>query len=231
MSLISDVINGAFEDLGVTRPGETITAALQASAFLVLQQRWALNSLERAFVNTIKHQSLTVVAGTSLYTFGTGGTLVATATPIRITGWASVSGAFRNGGRPVSHEEFALKVKDPIGGASVLITDLAADNAYPSINIRVFPVPAAGPGALILDYWTVLTAFAAVGDSLTGLAPGYEEFLRSDLAMGLYARYARQGAQSMQALAANAANAKGTIMALGASILGLVQAPPQGQGG
>lgn len=231
MSLVSDIINEAFEDLGVIRPGETITSALQASAFLVLQQRWALNSLERAFVNTIKHQTLTVTAGTSLYTFGTGGTLVATATPIRITGWASVSGAFRNGGRPVSHEEFALKVKDPIGGASVLITDLAADNAYPSINVRVFPVPASSPGSLILDYWTVLTAFAAVSDSLAGLAPGYEEFLHNDLAIGLYPRYARAGAQSLQALVANASNAKGTIMALNASILGLQQAPAQGEGG
>lgn len=234
MSTIANVIAGAFEDLGVIRPGESISGlAIETSAFLTLQERWALASLDRAFVNTIKHQTLTLTAGTSLYTFGTGGTLVATATPIRVTGWAQVLGNIRRGGVPISHEEFAATFKDELGSTSQFVSHLAADNAYPSINIRVGPVPAASPASLILDYWSQMAQFAAVSDSLASLAPGYEVYLRNDLAIGLYPAYKRENSKSLEVLGTNAQNAKQTIMALNASILGLRQAPApqQGQGG
>lgn len=222
--LVSDIINQAFEALGVIRPGEAVTTAIQTSAFLVLGERWALAQLDRAMSNQVFHQSFTLTAGTSIYTVGTGGSLVSTANPIRITGWASVSGNFRNGGSPMSFEEFAAKIKDPLGASTVLVQELAADNAAPPINIRVFPTPAASPGALILDYFGQMTQFATVGDTLS-FAPGYNEFLRTDLAMALYPQYARATALTMQALAQNLANAKNTIRALNAEILGLVQAP------
>lgn len=106
MSLVSDIINQAFEDLGVIRPGESISGSLQASAFLVLQQRWALNCLEKTFSTQWYHQTFVLTAGQSTYTVGMGGSLVATANPIQIVSWRSVSGGFESSGAVISFDEF-----------------------------------------------------------------------------------------------------------------------------
>lgn len=226
-TLVSDIINQAFEDLGVVRPGETITGALQSSAFLVLQQRWALNCLEKTFSTQWYHQTFTLVAGTSVYTVGaSGGSLTSTVNPIQIVGWRSVSGNFESAGPVISFEEFEAKWQNAFAESAVLAKVLASDGGYPLKTIRVAPVPATAPGSLILDYFGAMTQFAAVGDSLA-FAPGYEDFLHNDLAIALYPRYARAGAQSLQALAANRQNALNIITALNARIQGMVPAPPQ----
>lgn len=226
MSLVSDIINQIFESLGVIRPGETITGALQASAFLVLQQRWAAVTLDRVFSNAVYHQQFPLTAGVTAYTVGTAGSLVATANPIAITAWQSISGNFKSGGSVVSFEEFDAKVSDPLGASSVLAQLVAADQAWPSKNIRVFPTPAAGPGNLVLEYTGQMTQLAAVTDALT-FAPGYDHFLHWDGAVVMYPRYARTGAMSLQSLMKNAEDARNFIMSNNARILGLVPAPAQ----
>lgn len=228
-TLVSDVINEAFESLGVIRPGETITGNLQASAFLALQQWWEGVTVDRVFSNAVYHQQFSLAAGTTAYTVGTGGSLVATANPIAITAFTSISGNFRSGGVVISFEEFDAKVTDPLAASSVLAQVVAADQAWPSKNIRVFPTPATSPGALILEYTALMTQFAAVSDALA-FGPGYANFLHWGLAELLYPRYARTGAMSIQAIQKNAADAKNFIMSNHARILGLVPAAPPQQG-
>lgn len=224
-TLVSDSINQTFEDLGVIRPGEAITSALQASAFLALKQRWALMSLEKTFTTAWYHQTFALTAGQQAYTVGVGGSLTATADPIGIIAWQSASGNFKTGGSVMSFEQMENIAKDALGSSSVLASAVAADGAVPSKNLRVFPTPAAG-ASLTLDYWGQMTQFATVGDALS-FGPGYEAFLHNDLAIELYARYARQGATSLQALQANRQNALDIITRLNAQILGMQQAPPQ----
>ena len=227
-TLVSDVINVAFNDLGVTRPGETVSSAIQAAAFYILQQRWALMSLEKLFTTAWYHQGFTLTAGVESYTVGTGGSLTATADPIGITAWRSESGNFKNGGSILSFEALDNLAKDAVGTQTVLAQAVAADGAIPSKNIKVWPTPAAGPGTLFLDYWGKMTQFATVGDSLNfGL--GYEDFLHNDLAIALYPQYARTGAVSLQALGTNRQNALDIITRLNAGILGMQQAPPPQQ--
>lgn len=227
-TLVSDIINQAFEDLGVIRPGETITGNLQASAFLALQQRWALNCLEKTFSTQWFHQTFGLNGGVSAYTVGIGGALAATANPIEIVSWRSVSVAFESAGDIISFEEFDAKWQNFYSEGSVLAKMVASDSGYPLKTIRVAPVPATPPGNLILTYYGVMTQFATVGDALA-FAPGYEDFLHNDLALALYPRYARAGAQSLQALQGNRQNALQVITALNARINGLVQAPPPQQ--
>jgi hypothetical protein len=88
---------------------------------------------------------------------------------------------------------------------------LAADTAYPLINIGVFPAPSA-IGSLELSYWTPLTEFASLAGTLT-LPEGWEDFLHFDLAMALIPRYGRQGFDPTT-LAANAQNAKAKLVDL-----------------
>jgi hypothetical protein len=222
--LVSDVINSAHEDLGSIRPGETLSSAVQQSSFLVLQQRWATMSLEKAFTTAWYHQIFTLTAGVTAYTVGVGGSLTSTADPLGIIAWQSVSGNFKNGGSIMSFEQMENYAKDAIGSSSVLAAAVAADGAVPSKNIKVFPTPASSPGSLALDYWGVMTQFSAVTD-VVNFGPGYADFLHNDLAIALYPRYARTGGQTLTALAANRQNALDIITRLNATILGLQAAP------
>ena len=217
-NLVSDIINEALADLGVIRPGETISNTVQTDCFVRLNQMWAGWGAEPDVTNAQYHQALTVTAGTSAYTFGTGGTLVATAAPIKIYGAHSVSGSFRQPVKVVSFADFDAQVADGAGTTAVLASVVAVDNAYPSMNIRVFPTPAATPGTLNLDYVGAMTAFAAVGTSLS-LHPAFEEALHFNLAMVLLPRYGRQGFDPT-VLAANAQNSKARIVELNRSING-----------
>lgn len=226
-ALASDIINQSFEDLGVIRPGETISSNLQNSAFLVLQQLWALNCIEKTFGTQWYHQTFTITAGTSVYTVGTGGSLASTADPVELVSWRSVSGSFESAGEIISFEEFDQKWQNINAESAVLAKAVASDGSVPSKTIRIAPVPASGPGSLILTYYALMPIMAILSDPAP-TQPGYQDFLHNALAVELYPRYARTGAQSLQVLAANKQNALSVITALNARILGLQQAPPQG---
>jgi hypothetical protein len=223
--LWSQILDQAFEALGVIRPGESVTSSIQNSGFLVLQQVWASNCIEKTFGTQWYHQTFTLTAGTSVYTVGTGGTLVATADPVQIVGWRSVSGLFESAGPVISFEEFDAKWQNAHAESAVLVKAVAADGSVPSKTIRVAPVPATSPGSLILDYYALMAQPALLSDP-SPTAPGYQEFMRNAVAIALYPQYARAGAQSLQALAANRQTALSLITGLNAQIHGLQQAPP-----
>jgi len=216
MSTWATIINQSLVDLGALKPGASPSTTIRDDCFTRLQQMWAGWSIDETIANAQYHQSLTLTAGTSTYTFGTGGSLVATVAPIRVYGAESVSGNFRSSVKVVSFATFDAMVEDVIGTSAVLAKILAADNAYPAINLRVFPVPATSPGSLLLDYWGVMTAIAAVGDTVA-LAPAFEDAIHWNLAMALLPQYGRQGIDGT-AIAANAAASLGRIQQLTKSI-------------
>lgn len=222
MATVAELISQSFVDLGVITPGETITTAMQTAAFLLLQQMMASLSVEQVMNYVVYHQTFSPVAGTAAYTVGTAGTLVSTANPERITGWASVSGNLRNGGRIISFEEYHATVKDPLSSRSVLAAVVAADQLWPSINIRLWPTPDTSPGSLELDYYAPLPVFAAVGDTVT-LPNGWQAMLHFNLAIALSPQYGRMGERHLKELAANAQNAKNVIAQKNAAVLGLQQ--------
>lgn len=86
---------------------------------------------------------------------------------------------------------------------------LGADTAYPSINVRIYPPPVA-TGAAEITYWTPVTKFAAVGDTVA-LPDGWERMLHWLLAMDLFPQYARAG-QTAELIAGEAQNAKSSII-------------------
>jgi hypothetical protein len=229
-TLVSDIINLAFLDIGGYAAGEVITTAEQADAFLRLNMLMSSLSTEQLTLHTVVHQAFTPVAGTAAYTLGTAGSLVTAAQPVRVTGWSSLSGNFRNGGVPVSFAEFESRALNPTARTSVLAEMVAADMGFPSINLKLFPTPAAGPGSLELDYWIPLTQFTAVTDVVT-LPDGWLDMLHFNLALRLYPQYPREGGID-PVLAANAQNSKLSIVAKNAAILGQQQAaapPDKGQ--
>lgn len=190
MATWRSLINKSFQQIGVIQAGDDISStSMETDAFERLIQMIANWSNDKDMVNAWYHQTFSLTSGTPTYTLSVGGTLNATATPVRVTGWASVSGNFRNGGVPISHDEFAATFKDPIGTRSDLAAFVAIDNAVP-MNVRIGPTPGSSPGSLILDYWAALTPPATITDTVA-YAGGYEEAIYSNLAVILYPNYAR----------------------------------------
>ena len=212
------IIKPAYAAVNVIQDtSETISTTLRDNAVVVLNQMLSSNSAERLMGYSVYHQgSLTLVAGTVAYTFGTGGTLVATVRPVAITGWKVTSGAFVAGGEPVGFDVLRRAQQNATGKVSVLPELLAADQAYPAINLEVFPPPATSPGTLSLDYWGVLTA-VAYGDTVT-VPEGWERYMVLGLARELGVRYPIEGGRPE--LERNWIEAKAVITARVAAILG-----------
>jgi hypothetical protein len=223
MATYEDIIKQAYVAVNVIQDtSETISSTLRDNALAVLNQLLSSDSANRLMGYNVVHQgSLTLVAGTVAYTFGTGGTLVASARPVAITGWKVTSGAFVAGGEPVGFDVLRKAQQNATGKASVLPELLAADQAYPSINIEVFPAPASSPGTLSLDYWSPLTA-VAYGDTVT-VPEGWERYMVLGLAVELSPRYPMEGGRPE--LDRNWTAAKTAITARVAAILGGGAAP------
>lgn len=226
MSTFASLINQALVDLGALKPGATPSTTIRDDCFTRLQQMWAGWGLDETITNAQYHQAFTLSAGQPNYTFGqVGGTLVATATPVRVYGAESVSGNFRSPVKVVSFSQFDAQVQDALGSQAVLAQIMACDNAYPVMNLRVFPVPASGAGLLYIDYWGSMAPFVTVTDTVT-LAPGFEDALHFNLAMALLPQYGRVGVDAT-AIAANAAGSLGRIQTLNRQILGGEVPAPQ----
>jgi hypothetical protein len=215
---VFQVILDAFVDLKQIVPGELVTAAEQADAFARLNQMLASWSIEKWMVPSFEHRSFALTAGTTDYTLGTGGSLVTPARPIRVTGAASVAGNFRSAVKVVGYDQFAAEVGDEAAAADVLAKILAADGTSPSINVRVFPVPAASPGQLQLDYWSAIAAFNTVADQIS-LPLEFKDALHFNLAVRLHSIYWPKRAID-PVLLANAEATKGAIADLHRRILG-----------
>ena len=230
MALVSDLITQAFLDIGAIAAGQTPTTEEQTDAFLRLNQMLDSWSREHVSVFTEQHGSFTVTAATSAYTFGVTAnspSWVASAQPMRIYGASATSGGFRAAVKVLSWEAFHASIDDGRGVTSILPQAIGVDSAWPNLNVKVFPTPAASPGSLELDYWTVLAQFALVSSTVT-LPPGFQDALHFNLATRLYPQYARAGGPD-QALLLNAQITKAAITALNAEILGTAPEPTDTQ--
>ncbi len=218
---VADLITQAFVDLAVIQPGETISSDMLANAFLMINQLLSSWSGERLINPNQMHSNYTPVAGTSSYTFGVGATFSTSAVPVQATAWTQSSGQFSTGGKIISFDEFRAKTLNATARRSVLGELVAADSHYPLIAVEIFPTPDTSPGTLRLDYYQVMTAFAATSTTVD-LPPAYEMALHSNLAVALSPQYARSGGVTPE-LAALAQNSKGVIVQKNADILGIGQ--------
>ena len=91
--------------------------------------------------------------------------------PVKVTGASSVSGNFRQGMEVISFEEYG-QIDDGSGLTAALPSKLAADNAYPLVNLRVWPIPNQ-PSSIEIHSWQPIASFASLADTIN-LPPGYE---------------------------------------------------------
>ncbi len=216
------IIVPAFQDLGVIEVGATISATVRDAAFELLKRGQDGLSAEQAISQACYHQLFLLTPGVYAYTLGTTGSLVATARPVRATGWTSSYLTFRNGGQMQSIEAMHEKVKDGIGTSSYVVSEVGADQNFPNINLRVWPPPSVA-SVFEVDYYSFIAPFAAVTDVTTGLPDGYVDMYRTMLAQMLYGQYARVAKQSLEWIAGQHQSAKSKVATKNAAILGIGQ--------
>jgi hypothetical protein len=228
--LVSDIITGAFLDVGVITVNETITSAMQSDSFTRLNLLLDSLSAEGLVVPNQVMQPFALVANTDIYTLGSGGTFATTGglRAMKVTAWrAWYVSVLRSGGRALSMAEFGEQAKQILGEQTPIPRIVGADTGYPNINVRVFPPPSATPGNLELSYWTPFVNFATVGDTVT-MPPGFPRMLRCLLAADLYPQYPRPS--NMKLVYDNAKDAKAALMEQNAMAAPQpTPAAPQGQ--
>lgn len=188
----ADLIQESIADIGALAAGQSISTSAQTDAFLRLQQMidsWSIDPLLALY--QVQHGTLSLTANTNTYTVGPSGSLSTSASPVRVTGVSAVSGNFRQGCRLVSFDEFAKEVSDGESTTATLPKLVAADTAYPKINLKVWRMPGTSPGSLEINYWIPMPAPVTVTDAVS-LPPGFQLAIQKNLALKLYPQYARE---------------------------------------
>src|ERR1039458_8410066 len=142
--LVSDIINGAFEDLGVISVNETITTAMQSDAFLYLNPLLDQVSAEGLGVPSQVMQSFPLFSGVVAYTFGPSGTWATTGglQQLKVTAWRAASSDMLRGGPALRMDEFGIactQAQKDLIAANVAAILQSLDSAAKSI--LALPVP------------------------------------------------------------------------------------------
>lgn len=223
---VQDLISDAYCDTGATAPGETPETLELDRGLRILNQILSSRSLERDFVYTFKHETFSLVANINSYTMGVGGSWSTAARPVRITGAMAYLGKFQQGVAVMNMEKFTQAIANNSGMTATLPLQIGVDTGAPLLTIRVFPTP--NDSAFIeVHSWQPLTAFAALGDTVSFPVPGYEAILRAELAATLAPGLGRPVTVEM---AGNMNRFNQRVMSLNASVEEPQQAAPTQQG-
>lgn len=225
MSVQTQIVVPAFQDLGIVASGETPATAELNDAFALLNQLVSAWSNERVTSFSIAHGTFALSAATATYTMGSGATWNTASTPRKILGALAYSGNFQRGLEILTQTEFRPRQKNGKGATAALPSILCHDNTLASILVEVFPTPDAS-GSIKVDYLLALAAFGALADAVS-LPSGFELIYRLHLAIALAPSYGKEVGAT---LAANAKNAKQALVDLNRSILGdapMAAAPPE----
>ena len=232
------VIEEAFQEIGVTVPGETLTSAMQAKGLAVIKGLISSTGVEGVMNPTMISATPAtgaLAAGTTEYTVSGpagGGSFTLAVAPVRLISWKCVLSGFVSAGSFMSMQAFREEVGKRINLAqtSVLPELIGAEQSYSGSSstryrIAVYPTPPVSPGTLTFDYYGAIDEPTATSNTLD-YPDGWWDYLTSNLAINLAPSYPRVGGVP-EALAARAKRSKEVIMQLNATIMGL----SIGQGG
>ena len=189
------VIDYALRNINVLYTGQSSSANQQSECLEALQvmlRSWGARGLMTHYI--VEGETLTVVAGTAGYTFGSGGD-IATTRPVKI-----VNAYFREGNR-----DYPVEIIQ--AGEYARIWDktdtrrpqkLWYNPVYPLGEIKVWPT---GAGTMYLDSQKQLTEPSVVTDSMS-FAPEFDEAMAFNLAVRLAPRYNKPVERNLSGLAA-----------------------------
>ncbi len=186
MTQALDIIQDAFELLGVYAPGDTISAADSGRALSVLNSLLDEWSAQNLYVYALNSLTAAVASGTAQYTVGEASASVTALRPDKITygnGAASLTvGSATTPVKVVSSIEY--QVLAGAAPASSLPDTLWYDTStYPNGTLNLLPKPNV-TGALTFTAWQRILSFPVQTTAYT-LAVGVYEALRDNLSSKL----------------------------------------------
>lgn len=222
MAAIGDILLDALIYVGAYAQGQTANPDDLSLAYRCVNRTIDNLSAEKYTMVGMKRGAYPL-SGAASYTYGPAMTWDAVTRPIKIKS-ASVlaaNGVERPCNLPTADQWAAVADKSRTG---VYVEDLYYDYGFPTGNIYVSPIPAAG--SVILWTFEAIPKLPAQTGTVT-LAPGYEDTLIKLAAQDLCIAFQRPLTQELMAAALSA---KSTIMQLNAEMHSGPMPPPQGPG-
>lgn len=186
MTTANDIMQDAFEELGVYAPGETISAADEARAFDVLNKMVDEWASENIFVYQLIPRTFNTVINQSAYTIGQNGspTITASRPPAIAYGPGEASITISAAETPinvVSAVEF--QTLEAYGASAGTPDTLWYKAGYPNGTLTLLPKPSA-VGSVAFNAWDVLLEFSDPQTEYE-LSVGFYEAIRNNLAVML----------------------------------------------
>lgn len=222
ISNVLDILTDALIYVGAYAQGQTANTDDIALALRVVNRR--LDSLSAEKLSMIgMHRASYTLTGAASYTFGPGLSWAATTRPIKIKSASTLTtnNIERPCNLPTADQWAGVPDKTRTG---LFVEELFWDSGYPTGNMYVSPMPAAG--SVILWTFEAITAIPTSSGTVD-LAPGYTEALVKIAAQDLCIAFQRPLTQE---LAAASADAKNVIVQLNAELFAAPMPPPQGPG-
>lgn len=197
MTTARTLITRAMQKIGVLVKSEAPDADEAEDALVSLNMLLESWSNDSATLTSRAWESFTLTSGVATYTMGSGQTFNTTR-PTNI-----VASYIRNGGLDtpvgiISDEAYNSITFKALTGIPQMLN---YDNAYPTDNLRLYPVPASGYTIFLLSE-KPLTSFATL-DTDASLPPGWERALIYNLALELAPEYNQQPDGSIVKIAAD----------------------------
>lgn len=191
-----DLIATSLRKIGALASGETLSSEEATDGLAEFNRMLASWSNEGMLVYSITQEtSITLVAGDSAYTLGTGGDL--TNRPQSIESAVVRDSNIDYPVRILSLEEFVdIRNKSLQSTIPLCLYD---DGGYPQRTITLYPTPSAAK-LLILFTKRALTSLATIDTSLA-FPPGYEDACVYNLAVRLAPEYGKGVSESIMMLA------------------------------
>lgn len=202
----NDLIASSLRLIGALASGEVPSGAEASNALDILNQMIDSWNAERLTIFSIQRNVQVPAALKQTYTLGTGGDFnIARPPKLERMGVIILS-------NPVQPLELPMEKLSDIGWQSIPVKGIVStiplkfwnDNAFPLMNINVWPIPSAQIN-FTLYVWQALTQFPDLVTDET-FPPGYLKALRYNLAVDLAPEFGRTTPQEvlMQAVATKA---------------------------
>jgi hypothetical protein len=212
MSLVSDILDDALMYIGAYGPGETVSSDDQTFALRICNRALDGWSARKLSPIGVKHANYTL-SGAASYTYGPAMTWNATTRPIKVKAASTIAADGVETPAVIVTAEEWVQIRDKTR-TGLFVRELLYDGGYPTGNIYVTPMPAAGSCSL----WTyeAITDFVNLTDTVS-LPPGFERALVIALGLELCIPFQRPIPDGLPQLAVQAME---DIATLTAEILG-----------
>jgi hypothetical protein len=206
---VSAILKSAARKIGVVASGESLTSDEQSDALTALQSMLRSWAAEKINVFSSVRENVTLVASTSLYTWGTGGT-ISTARPNQVLSAYIVDSSGTS--HPVDiisegrYNQISLKtlVRRP--------HSLYPQYTFPRVNVYLYPVPDAAETLTItsLKPFTETSSFSSTSSTLS-MPAQYEEPIIYNLAVRLAPEFGKTVSRELALTAMNSYNRLTTL--------------------